>query len=335
MDEARNRNEGSLARLSTTKQFGVSEDEISRAAKLLRNGKLVAFPTETVYGLGANSLDAKAVARIFEVKGRPSSSPIIVHVSNPEMIGRLASSWPDKAHVLAERFWPGPLTLVVPKTLEVPDIVTAGLPTVGVRMPEHPVALALIEAAQVPIAAPSANRFTQLSPSTAEHVRQGLGDRVDYILDGGPCQVGIESTVLSLAGEVPILLRPGAISRRQIEELIGLIAQAEQNPTGAHPSPGMHPRHYSPRTPLYLVHDGHLPTQGDGAYLQIEKQPVAPVREVVRMPNDASQYAARLYGVLHALDARGYDWIAVETPGPGAEWEGVLDRLRRAATSDS
>ncbi len=320
--------------MNSIEQFGVSEMEIKHAAELLRRGKLVAFPTETVYGLGANALNAAAIEHIFEVKGRPSSSPIIVHVSNHEMVGRVASSWPDKARILAGRFWPGPLTLVVPKTLEVPDIVTAGLPTVGVRMPAHPVALALIEAAQLPVAAPSANRFTELSPSTAEHVRRGLGERVDYILDGGSCPVGIESTVLSLAGEVPVLLRPGAISGRQIEELIGAIAQAEQNPTGAHPSPGMHPRHYSPRTPLYLVNDGHLPTQGDGAYLQITKQPVAPVREVVPMPNEASQYAARLYGVLHALDAHGYDWIAVETPGPGAEWEGVLDRLQRAATLD-
>ena len=205
----------------------MSEDEIEHAAELLRGGELVAFPTETVYGLGANALDAKAVARIFEVKGRPSSSPIIVHVSSHGMIGHVASSWPDKARVLAERFWPGPLTLVVPKISAVPDIVTAGLPTVGVRMPANPVALALIEAAQVPVVAPSANRFTQVSPTTAEHVRQGLGDRVDYILDGGPCQVGIESTVLSLSMEAPVLLRPGGSSRQQIEELIGAIAQAE------------------------------------------------------------------------------------------------------------
>ena len=178
------------------------------------------------------------------------------------MIGHVASSWPDKARVLAERFWPGPLTLVVPKISAVPDIVTAGLPTVGVRMPAHPEALALIEAAQVPVVAPSANRFTQVSPTTAEHVRQGLGDRVDYILDGGPCQVGIESTVLSLSMEAPVLLRPGGSSRQQIEELIGAIARAEHKPTGAHRAPGMHHRHYSPRTPLYLVRDGHVPLQG-------------------------------------------------------------------------
>jgi len=321
--------------LRSIAQFGVSENEIKHAAELLRSGKLVAFPTETVYGLGANALDPIAVARVFEVKGRPSTSPVIVHVSNLEMIGRVASSWPEKARILADRFWPGPLTLVVPKTANVPDIVTAGLTTVGVRMPAHPVALALIESAQIPVAAPSANRFTEISPTTAVHVRRSLGDRVDYILDGGPCQVGIESTVLSLVNEIPVLLRPGGISRQQIEELVGLITSLEQPPQGAHPSPGMHPRHYSPHTALYLVCDGHVPIQGRGAYLQIIVQPVAKVSEVVMMPNEAAPYAVRLYEVLHILDARAYDWIAVETPGPGAEWEGVLDRLQRAANSEA
>jgi L-threonylcarbamoyladenylate synthase len=307
-------------------QFGVSEHEIRRAAELIRHGKLVAFPTETVYGLGANALDANAVARVFEVKGRPSSSPVIVHVSDLEMVGRVASSWSEKARILAEGFWPGPLTLVVPKRADVPDIVTAGLPTVGVRMPAHPVALALIETAQVPVAAPSANRFTQISPTTAEHVRQGLGDLVDYILDGGPCRVGIESTVLSLVDKLPVLLRPGGVSRQQIEELIGRIASAGHQSIGSHPAPGMHPRHYSPRTQLYLVQEGQVPTQGTGSYLQIK---------IVEMPNHPAEYAARLYGVLHALDAKGYDWIAVETPSSGGEWEAVLDRLRRASTSET
>ncbi len=178
----------------------ISPEEIQHAAWLLRAGKLVAFPTETVYGLGANALDGEAVARIFAAKGRPQTSPIIVHVSSMEMARQVVSEWPQPAESLAQKFWPGPLTLVLKKQAAVPDLVTAGLDTVGVRMPAHPVALALIEAAQVPVAAPSANRFTQFSPTTAEHVRQSLGDRVDYILDGGPCTVGIESTVLSLAG---------------------------------------------------------------------------------------------------------------------------------------
>src|SRR5580704_19720035 len=200
-----------------------STEEIQSAALLLRAGKLVAFPTETVYGLGANAFDGEAVGRVFEAKGRPCNSPIIVHVDSTEMVPTVVAEWPQTAEALVERFWPGPLTLVLKKQPAVPTIVTAGLETVGVRMPSHPVALALIEAAQLPIAAPSANRFTQLSPTTAEHVRQGLGARVDYILDGGECAVGIESTVLSLAGGRAILLRPGGISRTQIEEAIGPI----------------------------------------------------------------------------------------------------------------
>jgi len=314
-------------------QFGISEEQIRHAAGLLRARSLVAFPTETVYGLGANALDPLAVARIFEAKGRPNSSPVIVHISDIEMVGEVASEWPERARRLAERFWPGPLTLVVPKQPGVPDIVTAGLMTVGVRMPAHPVALALIRAAQVPVAAPSANRFTQLSPTTAEHVRQGMGNRVDYILDGGPCTVGIESTVLSLADGVPTLLRPGGISALQIEELIGPIARVAEQDDGPHPAPGMHARHYSPGTRLLLVDGGDVPRNGAGAYLQLRLVPRTSVRKVVMMPADAVGYAARLYQVLHGLDADGYDWIAVDTPEPGEEWEAVLDRLRRAAVS--
>ncbi len=319
--------------MKQNRSVAVSNDEIAHAAELLRSGKLVAFPTETVYGLGADALDAVAVARIFEVKGRPNTSPVIVHVSDHEMVATVAAAWPDKAQILAEHFWPGPLTLVVPKAPAVPNIVTAGLTTVGVRMPAHPIALALIAAAQVPVAAPSANRFGQVSPTTAEHVRQGLGDRVDFILDGGPCAVGIESTVLSLVEDVPVLLRPGGISRQQIEAVIGEIASVQPASAGAHPSPGMHPRHYSPRTPLVLVENGNVPIDGKGAYLQLTHSPLEAVSEIIVMPGIAAEYAARLYSVLHALDARGYDWIAVETPGPGAEWEAVLDRLRRAASS--
>ncbi|MGC8793298.1 MAG: L-threonylcarbamoyladenylate synthase, partial [Bryobacteraceae bacterium] len=193
--------------------------EIERAARLIREGRLVAFPTETVYGLGANALDRDAVRKIFEVKGRPSTSPVIVHVDSIEMARGLARQWPQAAEVLARRFWPGPLTLVVPRAAVIPHEVTAGLDTVGLRMPAHPVALALIRAAGVPIAAPSANRFSRLSPTTAEHVRRSLGDAVDMILDGGPTALGLESSVLSVAGP-PRLLRPGMILREQIEELI-------------------------------------------------------------------------------------------------------------------
>lgn len=311
--------------------FGITADQLAHAVALLRESKLVAFPTETVYGLGANALDAAAVERIYEAKGRPHSSPIIVHVSDFEMVNRVAAHWPEAAEKLAEKFWPGPLTLVLPKTAAVPDLVTAGLPTVGVRMPAHPVALALIRATQVPVAAPSANRFTQVSPTTAEHVRQSLGDRVDYILDGGPCNVGIESTVLSLAEATPVLFRPGGISREQIEAVIGTVSNATEKPGESHASPGLHPRHYSPRTRLLLVGNGGVPEQGSGAYLRLVHAPQHDVCEIVAMPNDTAEYAAKLYGILHALDARGYDWIAVDSPPSIAEWEAVLDRLRRAA----
>lgn len=308
------------------------QSEIEHAASLLRQGKLVAFPTETVYGLGANALDALAVARIYEVKGRPTSSPIIVHVSNTEMLESVVSEWPAVTEKLIRTFWPGPLTLVLRKLPAVPTLVTAGLNTVGVRMPSHPVALALIEAARLPIAAPSANRFTQLSPTRAEHVRQSLGDSVDYVLDGGPCTVGIESTVLSLAEDVPVLLRPGGISREQLEAAIGPIAQGPAATLEAHPAPGMHPRHYSPRTKLLLVREGDIPQCGIGAYLQLRFPPRGKVAQVISMPGDAVEYAAQLYGVLHQLDSHNYDWIAVESPEDTPPWEAVRDRLRRAAT---
>lgn len=288
---------------------------VDRAAELLRAGRLVAFPTETVYGLGANALDADAVRLIFEAKGRPSSSPLIVHVASIEAARELAEDWPEKAQKLAERFWPGPLTIIVPRKAIVPDIVTAGLPSVGLRIPSHPMARALLQAAQIPIAAPSANRFTALSPTTAEHVREALAGRhVDMVLDGGPCTVGIESTVVSLASGSPLILRPGMVSRTQIEEVIGPVGIG----AGAE-SPGQHPRHYSPRTRVVI--DGR-PAEGRGIHL-----------DFTRMPLTAAAYAERLYGLLHELDQQGYDWISIEMPPDTAEWAGVRDRLTRAATS--
>ena len=297
--------------------------DIQAAARLLREGRLVAFPTETVYGLGTNALDAAAVARIFAVKGRPATSPLIVHVDSIAMARGLAREWPDAAQALADVFWPGPLTLVVARAPSIPDIVTAGLDTVGLRMPSHAVALELIRAAGVPVAAPSANRFGELSPTTAEHVRRSLGDAVDYVLDGGTTEVGIESTVLSVAGP-PLLLRPGMISRTDIERLIGPVEMAGEI-AGPHPSPGMHARHYAPRTRLVLG----PPPAGRGAYLWIAA-PATAAREL-RMPADAGAYAARLYAILHELDEQGWEWIAVEMPPDTPEWAGVRDRLRRAA----
>ena len=247
------------------------------------------------------------------------------------MLSRVVAEWPAAAQQLAQSFWPGPLTLVLPKQPAVPDLVTAGLATVGVRMPAHPVALALIKECDLPLAAPSANRFTQLSPTTAGHVLQSLGDRVDFILDGGPSTVGIESTVLSLATDPPTLLRPGGISRAQIEALIGPVDVVTEAGDGPHASPGLHVKHYSPRTKLFLSATGELPSDGRGAYLQLDRSPQANPAHIVQMPSDPAAYAAILYQTLHDLDAQHFDWIAVEQPPVTAEWEAVLDRLRRAA----
>ncbi len=284
-------------------------DAVARAAELLRAGKLVAIPTETVYGLGANALDDAAVRRIFEAKGRPLSSPLIVHVSDVAMARGLAKDWPREAEALAARFWPGPLTIIVPKDGSVPDAVTAGLPSVALRMPSHPLALAVIQAAGIPIAAPSANRFTELSPTTAQHVREGLGDRVDFILDGGSCAVGIESTVISLAGPKPRILRPGMVSQTQIEEVIGPVETG-----GGAESPGQHPKHYSPRTRVVI---GARPSTGRGVELHL--------------PADPAAAAETLYRRMHELDQEGYDWIAIELPPDTPEWAGVRDRIIRAA----
>jgi L-threonylcarbamoyladenylate synthase len=293
---------------------------VERAAALIRAGKLVAFPTETVYGLGANALDAAAVERIYAAKRRPRSSPLIVHVDSVEMARGLASRWPPAAETLARRYWPGPLTLVVPKRAAIPDAVTAGLGTVGLRMPAHPLALELIRTAGVPIAAPSANRFTELSPTAAGHVPEALAD---YVLDGGPARVGIESTVLSLVEE-PMLLRPGVIPLPEIEALIGPVCVAQAPAAGPHPSPGMHKRHYRPATPLYLLRPGERAPEGRGAWLRIGHE----------MPADPLAYAAGLYAALHRLDGQGLDWIAVERPPDAPEWAGVLDRLKHAAATD-
>lgn len=290
---------------------------VRHAAGLIRAGRLVAFPTETVYGLGANALDPAAVERIFTAKGRPRSSPLIVHVDSLDMARGLASIWPGAADILARHYWPGPLTVVVPKRGLIPDNATAGLPTVGLRLPAHPVALDLIRAAGVPIAAPSANHFTELSPTTASHIPEALAD---YVLDGGPAQVGIESTVLSLVGR-PRLLRPGVIPLPEIEALIGPVEIAAGPVSGPHASPGMHPRHYRPATALYLLAPSATPPAGRGAWLRLGRE----------MPAGPLAYAAALYVTLHRLDRQGLDWIAVEPPPDTPEWAGVIDRLRRAA----
>jgi L-threonylcarbamoyladenylate synthase len=293
---------------------------ISEAAAKIRTGGLAAFPTETVYGLGANALDPAAVQKIYELKGRPATSPLIVHVASIQMAREIVAEWPPLAEELAQRWWPGPLTLVLPKKPAIPDIVTAGLPTVGVRMPNHPIALELIREAGVPIAAPSANRFTGLSPTTAEHVREAFGDSV-AVLDGGPAAVGIESTVVAIEGGKLKLLRPGMISFEDVEQHIS------EGP--AHPSPGMHARHYSPRTRLFLVCEPKELPDRSGAYIWYRKPGL--VCRSVRMPADPDAYAARLYAVLHELDGENWPWIGVEAPPDTPAWAAITDRLTRAA----
>jgi len=321
-------------------------DVIARAADLLRAGHLVAFPTETVYGLGAHALDAAAVRRIFEAKGRPAYNPLIVHVPDAAGARRIVTDWPEVADRLAEAFWPGPLTLVLPKRPEVPDEVTAGLPSVAVRVPAHPVALALLRAAAIPVAAPSANRFTELSPTRAAHVERALGDRVALVLDGGSTDVGIESTVLDLTGERPTLLRPGVLDEARIAAVIGPLARPMSAgfATEARKSPGMIERHYAPRAALVLVDPADAGAvararalvataaasgQAAGA-LQLDRLDVS-AAHVVPMPPDPAGYARRLYAALHELDELGCSAVVVEAVPGGPEWEGVRDRLRRAA----
>ncbi|HEU4588751.1 MAG TPA: L-threonylcarbamoyladenylate synthase [Gemmatimonadales bacterium] len=314
-------------------------DEIAEAAALLRAGGLVAFPTETVYGLGANALDAAAVQRIFAAKGRPRYNPLIVHVPDAAAARALVAEWPDAAARLAARYWPGPLTLVLRKRPTVPDVVTAGLDAVAVRVPAHPVALALLRAAAVPVAAPSANRSTELSPTTAAHVRKSLGDRVDLVLDGGPTSVGIESTVVDLTGARPAILRPGSIGADELVALVGPLAAATAS-AGAEPrrSPGQLDRHYAPRAALRLAASAQAATRLIAEARAAGRRVGAVLwsvdgfaDELRRLPADPAAYARELYATLHALDEAGCDLIVVEAVPENPAWDGVRDRLARAA----
>jgi L-threonylcarbamoyladenylate synthase len=310
-------------------------DAIRRAARVLQSGGLVAFPTETVYGLGANALDPAAVARIFTAKGRPTQNPIIVHVATLDDAKKLASAWPDHAELLANRFWPGPLTLVLPKQACVPDLVTAGSPTVALRMPAHPVALALLRACGLPLAAPSANPSTELSPTCAEHVLCGLADQIDLLLDAGPTTGGLESTVLDLTADPPRLLRPGLVTVAALQALLGPIDHTRHADAEPLRSPGQMRRHYAPKTPLEVVTKSRvrveeLCKQGlrVGWLTHLEDEETRALRIV--LPADASGYSAGLYAALHQLDVAGLDRIVVEMPPTGDEWLAVHDRLRRA-----
>ena len=320
---------------------------IARAAGFSA-GRLVAFPTETVYGLGANALDPVAVRGIFRAKGRPSSNPLIVHLPDPSLLAIVAAQWPATAARLADRFWPGPLTIVVPKRPEVPDEVTAGGPTVAVRCPKHPIAQALLRAVGIPLAAPSANRSTELSPTRAEHVLKSLGGRIDMILDGGPCPGGIESTVVDVTGEAVRVLRPGLVTAAMLEEVVGgveVASRGHERPESVARSPGRIGKHYSPRTPLRLVHGNDLledSIESEQAGLRVgsisffredaeSSEAIGSRGRHVSLPADPAHAAPLLYDTLFRLDQSGLGLILVEMPPDTPEWAAIRDRLTRAA----
>lgn len=309
---------------------------IDEAARLIREGELVAFPTETVYGLGGDATNERAVAKIFEAKGRPQFNPLISHVLDAGEARRLVQ-WSDIADKLAARFWPGPLTLVLPRAKNSPIalLATAGLDTVAIRAPAHPMAQALIRAAGRPIAGPSANRSGAVSPTRAEHVAESLGDRVRLILDGGPCEVGLESTVLDLTTAMPTLLRPGGATREAIEEVIGPVALSHAVPSGnaAHKSPGQLASHYAPARPVRL---NATSVTADEGLLAFGPRPPAGANQVLNLSvsGDLTEAAANLFAHLRALDQPANARIAVMPIPQTGLGLAINDRLRRAAADD-
>ena len=330
----------------TPKQFAVA---VRRAADLLRTGEVVALPTETVYGLAANALDAQAVARIYEIKGRPAQNPIIVHVANIQMAKRCVADWPAAAEKLAKAFWPGPLTLVLPKASEIPEIVTAGGQTVGVRWPSHPFIQAVIRECGFALAAPSANLSNRISPTNAEHVRQQLGGKVSLIVDGGQAQVGIESTVLDLTAALPRVLRPGMIHLESLVAVVGRVQGTEsggQSSEAALRSPGLLPKHYAPRAKLVVrrwrdeAELAEILGRAGSSVARSKIQVIAHTRipsgealaGVSVIPHDAEAFARALYAELHRCDEAGAEVIVVEAPPDEPAWVAIADRLRRAAS---
>jgi L-threonylcarbamoyladenylate synthase len=313
-----------------------NDEAIHQAAEIIKRGGIVAFPTETVYGLGANVFNPLAVARVFEVKGRPYFDPLIVHVATYTDLDKLVTEIPSDAKKLMERFWPGPLTVVLLKKEEVPDIVTAGLPTVAVRMPKHPMTLSLIELTDCPIVGPSANPFGYLSPTTAGHVQDQLGDQIDCILDGGPCEVGVESTIVSFFEKRPMLLRSGGVP---LEEIGSIIGRVEIRPINEEKpfAPGMLPRHYAPRTPIVLDWSkkdldsykdkkiGFLAFQEQKNFLKFHQI------EVLSKKGDLREAAANLFSAIRRLDAHNLDLILAEAVPEIGLGRAIMDRLRRAS----
>ena len=321
-------------------------NEIARAVELLRAGELVVIPTETVYGLGADASNPTAVAKIFAAKGRPADHPLIVHIPSADHLDRWARDIPEAARVLAKAFWPGALTLILKRQPTVPDAVTGGQDTVGLRVPNHPLTLELLRqfdgAGSGGLAAPSANRFGRISPTTAQHVRDDLGDSIPLILDGGPCQVGIESTIIDLSGPRTVVLRPGMLSAIDIGRVLGKVPMSPDDPLAppAVRASGTLESHYAPRTPLVLMPDDSLPIALRNAIVQQERVAVlarhpAPfdMPQVIWQlaPADPAGFAHALYTNLRALDALECDRIYVQKP-VGQAWLAVMDRLKRAAT---
>ena len=316
--------------------------DIASAVDHLKRGSTVVFPTETVYGLGADAMNPKGVERVFALKGRPRNRPLIVHIEGLSRLEEWAEEIPEGARRLAERFWPGSLTLVLPCRREIPRLVTGGRDTVAVRVPDHPVATALLRAFGGGLAAPSANRFGRLSPTASWHVREAFGDEAGPILEGGPCSTGVESTIVGFSGDRPTLLRPGTVSARMIEEFLGLrILRAGAEEEGA-PLPGSGESHYAPGTPLELLPSEalrsrllSLTSRGDrvGVLALSEWGDLCGQREVtlLPMPRKAPEYARELYAALHALDRGGLGRILVEAPPDGEAWGAVNDRLKRAS----
>ena len=319
--------------------------DIRLAAERLRGGGVVAFPTETVYGLGADALNPGAVGLVFRLKGRPTFNPLIVHVSDESMARQVTTAWPAEAQRLASAFWPGPLTIVLPRASDIPDVVTGGGPTVGVRCPDHPVAIALIETLGRPIVGPSANRSGGVSPTTADHVRGAFSDADVMVLDGGPCRAGIESSVVSLVGPSPALLRKGVVTREMLEHALGRRvdmpgadgAVRGGDPVGPLPAPGMLRSHYAPKATLVLFESREWPdVLGRGATVvvlsDVAGRIVEPPARLIPMPQDSTGYAARLYAAMREADALNPELIAVEMPaGSGGVWDAIRDRLGRAA----
>jgi L-threonylcarbamoyladenylate synthase len=317
---------------------------VARAAEVLRSGEVVALPTETVYGLAGNALDADAVEKIFSAKGRPAHNPIIVHVSDLAMAKSCAAMWPEIANKLAAAFWPGPLTVVLPRSAEIPDIVTAGGATVGIRWPSHPIMQAVIRACGFPLAAPSANRSNELSPTNAEHVERSLGDRIALMIDGGQSQVGIESTVLDISVAPPRLLRPGMVHEESLVAVAGVLDVHGASSIGTLRSPGLLRKHYAPRARLVVLAwrndrefaerlaatQNMVPLQRVFVIAHTHIPLVANVGGVSVIPHDAEAFARALYSELHRCDEAGAELIVVEAVPASAEWRAIADRLQRA-----